>query len=160
MKYSENGGLISIQGINNIVELEYQLNNPNETWSLSSIDGELINIEGEGNILINGNVNDLLLQRISIVPEIFTLLKSFPNPFNPVTTITYTIPEDSYIQLDVFSVNGKMIKHLENSFKLQGNYSVSWDGKDMIGKSVGSGIYIAKLSTQKEIISHKMLLLK
>ena len=160
MKYSENGGLISIQGMNNIVELEYQLKNPNETWSLSSIDGEIINIEGEGNILINGNVNDLLLQRISIVPEIFTLLKSFPNPFNPVTSITYTIPEDSYIQLDVFSVNGKMIKHLENSFKLQGNYSVSWDGKDMIGKSVGSGIYIAKLSTEKEIISHKMLLLK
>ena len=106
------------------------------------------------------NVNDLLLQRISIVPEIFTLLKSFPNPFNPVTSITYTIPEDSYIQLDVFSVNGKMIKHLENSFKLQGNYSVSWDGKDMIGKSVGSGIYIAKLSTEKEILSHKVLLLK
>ena len=77
-----------------------------------------------------------------------------------MTTITYTIQEDSYIQLSVFSVQGKLIQHLENSFKFTGNYAVSWDGKDMIGKSVGSGIYIVKLSTEKEILSHKVLLLK
>jgi flagellar hook assembly protein FlgD len=49
---------------------------------------------------------------------------------------------------------------LENSFKFTGNYAVLWDGKDMIGKSVGSGIYIVKLSTDKEFLSHKVLLLK
>ena len=140
--------------------IEYHLKESNEIWSLSSQDGDNVDLKGEGNLLINGNINKYLLQRKIAVPRTFTLLKNFPNPFNPVTNITYTIPEDSYIQLDVFSVKGKLIQHLENSFKFQGNYSVSWDGKDMIGKNVGSGIYIGKLSTGKEIISHKMLLLK
>jgi len=160
MKYSENGGSISLRGFNNSVSIEYFLIGQNENWILSLSSGKTITLSGEGSFFINKNINEIILKKQSALPHTFTLLKSFPNPFNPVTTITYTIPEDSYIELSVFSVQGKLIQHLENSFKFTGNYAVLWDGKDMIGKSVGSGIYIVKLSTDKEFLSHKVLLLK
>ena len=57
-------------------------------------------------------------------------------------------------------MQGKLIQHLENSFKFAGNYAVSWDGKDMVDKNVSSGIYIVILSTENEILSHKILMLK
>jgi hypothetical protein len=160
MKYSDNGGSISLRGFNNSVSIEYFLIEQNESWILSLSSGENITLSGEGSFFINKNINEIILEKQSALPHKFTLLKSFPNPFNPVTTITYTIPEDSYIELSIFSVQGKLIQHLENNFKFTGNYAVLWDGKDMIGKSVGSGIYIVKLSTDKEFLSHKVLLLK
>ena len=141
-------------------KIEYHIKYSQDNWSLSLQNGENFNLNGDGDLFLDGNVYNYFLKKISSIPGSFAIVKSFPNPFNPVTTITYTIPEDSYIQLDVFSIKGELIQQLENSFKFQGNYTVSWDGKDMIGNSAGSGIYIGKLSTGKEIITHKMLLLK
>jgi subtilisin family serine protease len=160
MKYSANGGWISIHGMSKTNKIEYHIKNSQDNWSLSLQNGENFNLNGDGDLFLDGNVYNYFLKKISSIPGSFAIVKSFPNPFNPVTTITYTIPEDSYIQLDVFSIKGELIQQLENSFKFQGNYTVSWDGKDMIGNSAGSGIYIGKLSTGKEIITHKMLLLK
>ena len=160
MKYSENGGSISINGLNKSVIIEYNLKIKNQIWSLSPSEGETIILEDEGTLFLNGDINELLLKNKSTISQNFTLLKSFPNPFNPVTNITYTISENTYIQLSVFSVQGKLIQHLENSFKFAGNYAVSWDGKDMVDKNVSSGIYIVILSTENEILSHKILMLK
>ncbi len=160
MKYSKNGGTISIQSINEPIRIEYQLKNPNEIWSLSNQNGETFNLNGDGYLTLDGNDNEYFLKKVSPHPETFALLKSFPNPFNPVTTITYTVPEDSYIKLDVFSVKGELIYQFENGFKPRGTYSISWHGKNKVGDRSGSGIYIGKLSTGKEIITHKMLLLK
>ena len=77
-----------------------------------------------------------------------------------MTTITYVLPENSYIQLDVFTVKGEKVKTIEKNFKYKGKYSVTWDGKDNFGKNSVSGVYLCKLSTDISTTSHKLILLK
>ncbi len=83
-----------------------------------------------------------------------------PNPFNPVTTIAYSLPEDSQISISIYNIKGQKVKTLVTGTQPAGDYNVSWDGKDESGKDVTSGIYFYKLKTQKNEITGKMLLLK
>ena len=75
-----------------------------------------------------------------------TLKGNYPNPFNPITTISFSIPNDSKINLSVFNLKGQKVRSLvKESFK-SGDHSVVWNGKDETGKSVSSGIYFYKLT--------------
>lgn len=83
------------------------------------------------------------------------LLASFPNPFNPVTTITYQVSEPSPIALRVFDVTGREVCTLVNGFQQTGLHSVSFDGTNL-----GSGLYFVRLETQSSVKIHKLVLLK
>jgi parallel beta-helix repeat protein len=85
---------------------------------------------------------------------------NYPNPFNPVTTITYSLPEDSQISISIYNIKGQKVKTLVTGTQPAGDYNVSWNGKDESGKEVTSGIYFYKLKTQQNEITRKMLLLK
>jgi parallel beta-helix repeat protein len=85
---------------------------------------------------------------------------NYPNPFNPVTTIAYSLPEDSQISISIYNIKGQKVKTLVTGTQPAGEYNVSWNGKDESGKDVTSGIYFYKLKTQKNEIIRKMLLLK
>jgi len=81
--------------------------------------------------------------------------KNYPNPFNPVTTINYSIPSYSLVQLDVFNVLGEKVATLVNERKPAGFYAINFNGSNL-----SSGVYFCKLTGGKEIVSHKMLLMK
>ncbi len=87
-------------------------------------------------------------------------LRNYPNPFNPSTTISSSIPNDSYIELSIFNIKGQKVKQLVSDHISAGEHSVIWNGKDSNNKSVASGIYFYKLSTGKSSAMKKMLLLK
>lgn len=87
-------------------------------------------------------------------------LNNYPNPFNPTTTISYSLPSDSMIELSVYNIKGQIVKTLVKEEQLAGAYTTVWNGKDNNGKSVSSGIYFYKLSTKDDTILKKMLLLK
>ncbi len=88
-------------------------------------------------------------------PYSFELRQNYPNPFNPSTTIQYSLQESSFVQLDVFDINGKQVTSLVNQRQSSGNYTVSFDGTNL-----SSGTYLYKLRAGNQSITKKMVLIK
>jgi hypothetical protein len=94
-------------------------------------------------------------------PKNFELSQNYPNPFNPSTRISYSIPNDSRVTLDVYSISGEKVAQLVNEDQLSGYYSVNFGNKFL-----SSGVYLYRISamdkaTGKEFSSvKKMMLLK
>jgi hypothetical protein len=92
-----------------------------------------------------------------IVPSSFSLGQNYPNPFNPSTAISISVSKPSKIRLEIFDLLGRRIRVLLNETLSPGTHEVRWDGLDESGKSVGSGIYICKVSDGSQSLSKKML---
>ena len=75
----------------------------------------------------------------------FSLGSNYPNPFNPVTFIPYTLPRKLSINLAIYDILGRRVKLLEDGEKPAGNYQVQWDGTDERGMPVAAGLYICRL---------------
>jgi len=88
-------------------------------------------------------------------------LSNYPNPFNPTTTISFSVKENSKVNLSIYNIKGQKIKTLINDLIGKGTHSISWNGKDENINSVSSGVYFYKLSVNNETdIIKKSLLLK
>lgn len=87
-------------------------------------------------------------------------ISNYPNPFNPITTIDFSIEQDCKIELSVYNVKGQLVKTLIKDFLEEGSHSVQWNGTDSSNKSVSSGVYFYKVSNGKSSTMKKMLLLK
>jgi len=96
------------------------------------------------------------------LPELPSSLfaSNYPNPFNPSTTIAYSLPNDGVIELKVFNTKGQLVKTLEEGEQTAGSYETVWSGKDQNGKRVSSGVYFYKLSTKGDTVMKRMLMLK
>ena len=85
---------------------------------------------------------------------------NYPNPFNPSTSIKFSIQNESIAELSIFNVKGQMVKTLINESLNIGAYLVTWDGVDNSGSFVGSGVYFYQIKTSSNILTKRMLLLK
>ena len=94
------------------------------------------------------------------VLESVILNDNFPNPFNPSTTISFYLTEDSQTELNIFNIKGQKIKTLVNNHLTKGLHSILWDGKDDNKKQVASGLYLYRLKTPSCIQTKKMLMIK
>lgn len=94
-----------------------------------------------------------------IIPVNVTIF-NYPNPFNPTTTINFSLLENGNVVLSVYNVKGQKVRTLTNEFLEKGLHSIEWNGKDTNNKSVSSGIYFYKISAGKTKAMKKMLLLK
>lgn len=95
------------------------------------------------------------------VPELRTTLSNnYPNPFNPATTIEYSISGDMHVNLSIYNVNGQLVRTLVDGFKRRDYYHIIWNGKDHRGVPTASGIYFYRLKTDDVTISKKLLLLR
>lgn len=88
------------------------------------------------------------------------LFQNFPNPFNPITTINYSIHAREFVSLRIFNVAGQLVCRLVDEYQLKGEYNITWDGKDDSGNSVSSGVYFYQLDMGTYSNSKKMILLK
>ncbi len=88
------------------------------------------------------------------------LLSNHPNPFNPTTTISFSILEENEIEIIIYNIKGQHIKSLTKNHFQKGNHSIVWNGKDANGKQVSSGVYFYKLITNTKEYQKKMLLMK
>jgi hypothetical protein len=86
---------------------------------------------------------------------------NFPNPFNPATTIMYSMPRAGHLKLCVYDVRGQLVKTLIDEARPVGaDQSVVWDGRDNRGAAVGSGLYFYEARTGGEVQVGKMTLVK
>jgi len=90
----------------------------------------------------------------------FTLRQNYPNPFNPLTTIRYSVRERCHVRLEVFDVTGRQVTVLVHRVQLGGNYSVNWNGCDVLDNTVASGIYFYRLVAGEFVQTKKMVLLR
>jgi hypothetical protein len=98
-------------------------------------------------------------EKDEIVRPIYELV-AYPNPFNPQTTISFSLQSDSHITLEIFNIRGQKVKTLVNDFRREGNHKVTWDGLDNNKKPVSSGIYFYKIAADNFSATKKMVLMK
>ena len=95
------------------------------------------------------NFNDIM------VPTKTELSNNYPNPFNPVTNIDYSLSDDGYVSLVVYDLNGAEVKTLVGRNMVPGNYQIQWDGTNNSGENVASGRYIVKMSAKDYPLGEK-----
>jgi len=89
-----------------------------------------------------------------------TELKAFPNPFNPNTTIMFHNAVNQKVKVDIYNIRGQKVCNIFNGDLASGTKSLGWNGRDSKGRSVASGIYFARIKTQHDMKSIKMMLMK
>ena len=94
------------------------------------------------------------------VPETLTLKQNYPNPFNPETTIEFYLPKAGNIELKIFNTSGQLIKTLYQGKAMPGWHQYKWDGANLAGKNVASGIYFYQLKARGSSFLKKMMLLR
>ncbi len=94
------------------------------------------------------------------LPEKFRLEQNYPNPFNPETKIDYYLNSSNNVKINIYDVNGALVKTLLNEEQEGGPKSVIWNGKDNNGKIVSSGVYFYQVQVGKYLEAKKMIMLK
>jgi len=106
------------------------------------------------------NLNPVANEDNTEIPLVTALQKNYPNPFNPETTIRYSLSNNGPVKIQIYNIKGQLIRNLVNENKKAGNYTVIWNGKDEQGKSVSSGIYFYRMQSSKYSATQKMMLMK
>ncbi|UCH63248.1 MAG: T9SS type A sorting domain-containing protein [Fidelibacterota bacterium] len=97
---------------------------------------------------------------MGLAPDGYILHQNFPNPFNPVSTIRYELPQADNVSLIVYDILGREVARLVEGYLEPGYHQIQWDGRDRDGGEVPTGVYIARLVTTEYSKSIKMVLLK
>jgi hypothetical protein len=93
-------------------------------------------------------------------PATVVRMRSFPNPFNPRTTLAFRLAEAGALRLVVYDIGGRQIRVLHDGWHAAGEHAVVWDGRDSTGRSLASGVYFARLSADGGEAKHTLSLVK
>ena len=96
----------------------------------------------------------------NMIPTEFSLGNNYPNPFNPVTNITYSLPEDMRVVIKVFDIEGKEVISLVDSRQSAGHNSIVWNGTNDFGAPVSTGLYFYRIQSSDFSKTKKMIFLK
>ena len=94
------------------------------------------------------------------VPLVNVLHQNHPNPFNPSTTISFSLKSRSNVSLTVYDVSGRLVNVLVDDVMDAGPHDVTWDGRGKAGRTVASGVYFYRLRAGEFIETRKMVLLR
>ena len=93
---------------------------------------------------VNGRVSFVAQPKVNVT----ALAPAMPNPFNQRTTFQFSLAKSGPAELQVFSVDGRLVRTLSSGVRAAGEYHIEWDGRDDAGRSLHEGVYYARLSTQ------------
>ena len=146
------------------LQIDYHLFG-DEDWVLTDItSGQdfILNSAGlNGGISIDATSRMSLGKKGNLIPDTFSLYPAFPNPFNPETTLRFSVPDENQtITLNIINIRGQKIKTLVSGEMVPGNHTVTWNGTDKFNKHVSAGIYFGVLNTKSETKIQKMIMLK
>ncbi len=93
-------------------------------------------------------------------PDNSYIYQNYPNPFNPSTSIDYVVSKASKVKIDIYDINGQIVRSLTNGIKNPGQYSEKWDGTNNNGSMASSGSYFYQVQIGNYIQTKKMILMK
>jgi len=96
----------------------------------------------------------------SDIPDTFILKGAYPNPFNPITTIQYGLPEELKVEIVVYDITGRKVKTLYKNSQMAGWHKVQWNGSNDYGTRVSTGMYIYRVEAGPHVVHKKLLLIK
>ena len=157
-----------------IIDLGYTYLVMEENGDRASFVGNIAELKPESREEFEQNQEDLLacllenpavyqdnIPSEDMIPESALLYSNFPNPFNPETTISFSLPETSDVELSIYNIKGQKVRTLLAEEREMGKHSVVWSGDDDTGKKVSSGVYFYQIAVNDEIEKmNKCLLLK
>ena len=111
------------------------------------------------------NVVSVTLEFVGIadgdaIPETYAVHQTYPNPFNPVTTLRYDLPEDGLVNITVYDMMGRAISTLVNEHQTAGYRSTQWNATNDAGSPLSAGMYLYTIQAGDFRQTRKMLLLK
>ncbi|MDA3812721.1 MAG: C25 family cysteine peptidase [Candidatus Cloacimonetes bacterium] len=142
-------------------QVTLDLSNYNGTAQLRFVLGSAVLVTGEGWYIDDVHYSNTTGSNDDTLTSITNKLQAnFPNPFNPETTISFSIKEAGNVKLEVFNIKGQKVKTIIDNELSADNHQIVWNGKDDRGKSVSSGIYFYKIKTAHYTATRKMILMK
>ena len=102
----------------------------------------------------------MAVDNVSLVPEKFALHHNHPNPFNPITSLRYDLPEQAQVTLTIYNMLGREVSQLVNTTQEASYRSVQWNATDMHGKPVSAGVYLYQIRSGEFVQTRKVVLLK
>ncbi|MCB5224157.1 MAG: C25 family cysteine peptidase [Candidatus Cloacimonadaceae bacterium] len=130
-------------------------NQHNATMAVSTDDPEnpelSVELSGKGQPVANDD---------EIAPAVTELKGNYPNPFNPSTTIAFSLKEGGAVEIGVYNLKGQLVRNLVSEHKAAGNHIAVFDGLDNHGKNLGSGVYIYRMKAGDYSKTQKMIMLK
>ncbi len=94
------------------------------------------------------------------MPTVTVLRKAMPNPFNPQTTLSFSLKEDAMVDLAVFSLRGERVRQLVSENRAAGEYSIVWNGRNQSGAVLPSGVYLARFSAGGVVMTQRLVLVQ
>jgi hypothetical protein len=94
-----------------------------------------------------------------LAPSTFALHPAYPNPFNPNTTLSFSLPTAVSYSLNIYNVAGQLVRSYEGMGNVGLNV-ITWDGKDNAGNNISSGVYFYKLTAGSFTATNKMVMMK
>ena len=94
------------------------------------------------------------------VPQQLVIYSNYPNPFNPVTTLSYDLPQDLYVVISIYDMMGSLVKNLVNGKRSAGMQSTQWNATNNEGQIVSAGVYLYSIEAGEFRQTNKMILLK
>lgn len=147
------------QIIDSVVENTYSvsINNGEYSFYVTALYGQ---VESEASNIINVTVQQVTSNSNQVSEATELTLNNYPNPFNPSTSISFNLPENSRVNLAIYDLKGRKVTELINQEMVQGQHSFKWNGRDKHNRSLASGIYFYTLRTNNSSLTKKMIMQK
>ena len=111
-------------------------------------------------VMVSTGSNVSTVNENILMPNQFRVYDAYPNPFNPVTTLRYQLPEANMVTVTIYDMAGREVKNLIDQQQGQGLHNIQWNGTNNLGKAVSAGIYLYQVQSGMYNQTNKMILLK
>jgi PKD repeat protein len=141
--------------------LEFDIRNE-EAWEIVDGSGNVTQCAGVQVVEFSVGTKQIILRRSreTQIPLTYGLHPAYPNPFNPVTTIKYDLPEQAFVMLTIYDMMGRELSRLLDNTQEAGFRSVVWNSTDSMGRPVSAGIYLYQIQAGEFVQTKKIVLLK
>ena len=139
--------------------LSFTSSNTNYVWTLYTYQQGLITVlDGQSGLF--SIINSFVSIQNSDFPHTYNLYQAYPNPFNPITSLRYDLPNDGFVNITVHDMMGRVVKTLLNSPQTAGFKSVQWNATNDRNEPVSAGLYLYTIQAGNFRQTKKMVLLK
>jgi len=96
----------------------------------------------------------------AVIPSVFSVSENYPNPFNPRTQFTVSLPKMSHVVVTIYDISGREVALLAQGDYNAGRYRMEWDGMMNMNAAAPSGVYLLVVQAGDRVFKHKMIMMK